>query len=49
MVEVTQYKVTMVSRKSSVNRDCRSPRQSLQDRHFSKTQAASAAGESFNA
>jgi hypothetical protein len=49
MVEVAQYKVTIVSRKSLENRDSRLPRQSLQDRHFSQIQAASPAGESLSA
>ena len=48
MVDVTQYRVTMVSRKSLVNRDPRSPPQSLQDRHFSRIHAASPAGESLS-
>jgi len=41
--------VTTVSRKSLENTDSRSPWQSLQDRHFSRIQAASPAGESLSA
>ncbi len=49
MVELTQYRVTAVSRKSLEIRDSRPPWQSLRDRHFSNIQAASLAGESMSA
>jgi hypothetical protein len=49
IVPVTQYRETMVSRKSLVKRDSGSPPQSLQDRQFSRIRAASPAGESFSA
>jgi hypothetical protein len=48
-VPVTQYRVIMVSRVSLLNRDSRSPPQSLQARYFSTSQAASPDGESASA
>ncbi len=49
MLPVAQYNVMTVSRKSRENLDSMSPSQSLHERHFSRIQAASPAGESFSA
>jgi hypothetical protein len=48
-VPVTQYRVITVSRVSLLNRDSRSPPQSLHARYFSTSQAASPDGESASA